>query len=362
MEITKREEKTEGEETASVKDLRSLSREELRRLITELSEKGYRGDQMYTWMHGHYREDIDEMGNIPKVLKKKLSDNNYGILPVKKELVRVSETDGTRKYLFRLYDGNMIESVFMKYEHGNSVCVSSQVGCRMGCRFCASTIEGLVRNLTAGEMLGQIYGIIRDTGEKISNTVIMGSGEPLDNYDNAIRFIRLLTDEDGLNISQRNVTLSTCGIVPMIKRLKEEDLKITLAVSLHAPNDDIRKEIMPIANKYPMNSIMEACRDYYDANKRRLTFEYSLIRDVNDSEEDALELASLLKGMNAHVNLIPVNPVEERDYRQSEHSRIHAFQNKLEKNHINVTIRRDLGRDIDGACGQLRRRYLRNSE
>lgn len=272
--------------------------------------------------------------------------------------MKISKIDGTRKYLFELSDGNVIESVLMKYKHGNSVCISSQVGCRMGCRFCASTLDGLERNLTASEMLDQIYRIQSETGERVSNVVVMGSGEPLDNFDNLIRFIRLLTDENGLNISQRNVTVSTCGIVPGIKRLAEEDLQITLALSLHAPNDEVRRSLMPVANRYSLPEVMEACREYFNKTGRRLTFEYSLVQGVNDNLEEARALVRLIKDQHGHVNLIPVNPIKERDYVQSGRPAILAFQNLLEKSGINVTIRREMGRDIDGACGQLRKSYI----
>ncbi len=338
-------------------DLRSLSIVELKKLMESLGEKSYRADQLFDWIHNKQISDLSQMKNISASLKEKLRLQGYEIFETSLLLCRRSKLDETRKYLIKLKDDDIIESVFMKYEHGNSVCVSSQVGCRMGCRFCASTIDGLKRNLTAGEMLGQIYEIMKDTGERISNVVIMGSGEPLDNYENVVTFIRLLNSKEGLNMSQRNITLSTCGIVPMIKRLRDEDLKITLAISLHSPEDEKRKEIMPIASKYSLKELMEACRYYYEDNKRRITFEYSLIEGVNDSVEDAMKLSQLLRGLNAHVNLILVNPVKERDFVQPDKRKAFEFQNKLEKNHINVTIRRDLGRDIEGACGQLRRRY-----
>ncbi|MBR6478319.1 MAG: 23S rRNA (adenine(2503)-C(2))-methyltransferase RlmN, partial [Lachnospiraceae bacterium] len=260
--------------------------------------------------------------------------------------------------LFGLRDGNVVESVWMQYKHGNSVCISSQVGCRMGCRFCASTLDGLERNLTASEMLEQIYAIQKHTGERVSNVVVMGTGEPLDNYDNLLRFIRLLTDENGLNISQRNVTVSTCGLADRVRQLAEEKLQITLALSLHASNDEKRRELMPIANRYSIRELMEVCEFYFQKTGRRITFEYSLVGGVNDTDEDARELAKLAGRVGAHVNLIPVNPIKERDYVQSETKRVLAFKNKLESNRINVTIRREMGRDIDGACGQLRRKHV----
>ena len=260
--------------------------------------------------------------------------------------------------MFALSDGNVIESVLMRYKHGNSVCISSQVGCRMGCRFCASTLDGKVRNLRASEMLDQIYRIGADIGERISNVVVMGTGEPLDNYDNLLKFIELLTDENGLNISQRNLTISTCGIVPKMRELAERKLQITLALSLHASSQEKRLRLMPIANKYDISEVLEACRYYFEQTKRRVTFEYSLVNGVNDTAEDAKELTALVKGMNCHINLIPVNPIKERDYVQPSSERVRDFKNKLEKNGINVTIRREMGRDIDGACGQLRKRYI----
>ncbi len=337
-------------------DLRSFSFEELNDLVIGLGFEGYRSTQLFSWMHKKMVQSLSEMGNIPRRLKEEISER-ADIYGTEIERCQESAYDGTRKYLIRLDDGNLIESVFMRYEHGNSICVSSQAGCRMGCSFCASTIGGLSRNLTAGEILGQIYSVSRDTGERISNVVIMGSGEPLDNYENVCRFIRLLNDERGLNISERNITLSTCGLVPMIEKLKGENFNITLAISLHAASDEKRRAIMPIAEKYSLDELMGACRDYYEGKKRRITFEYSLIAGFNDSKRDAGGLAGLLKGMNAHVNLIPVNPVTERSYKRPDRSHVEAFQNLLEKNHINVTIRRELGQDIDGACGQLRRRY-----
>ncbi len=274
--------------------------------------------------------------------------------------VQESKVDGTRKYLFALSDGNVVESVWMRYKHGNSVCISSQVGCRMGCRFCASTLDGLERNLLPSEMLDQVYAIARDTGERVSNVVVMGTGEPLDNYDNLLKFLRLLTDENGLHISQRNVTVSTCGIVPRMRQLAGEHLQITLALSLHAVTDEKRRKLMPVANRYSIRELMEACDDYFRQTGRRITFEYSLVEGVNDSEEDAAGLAALAKPRCCHINLIPVNPIRERDFVQSDAARVQAFKNRVEKSNKNVTIRREMGRDIDGACGQLRRRYQKS--
>ena len=297
------------------------------------------------------------MTNLSKHLREKL-EKEYPLTVLEAVDVQVSKQDGTCKYLFRLEDGNVIESVLMRYHHGNSICISSQVGYRMGCKFCASTIGGLTRNLRSSEMLDQIYRIQRLSQERVSNVVVMGTGEPLDNYENLLRFIELLTGEDGLHISQRNLTVSTCGLVPKIRQLADEKLQITLALSLHAPNDEKRKELMPIAYKYTMDEVLDACRYYFQKTGRRITFEYSLVRGVNDSEEQARELSGLLKGMNCHVNLIPVNPVKERSFRQSTRQAVENFKIKLEKCGINVTIRREMGSDIDGACGQLRKRFI----
>lgn len=297
------------------------------------------------------------MTNISDKLKKVLKENTlYTCLePVR---VQESQIDGTKKYLFRLYDDNLIESVFMRYHHGNSVCISSQVGCKMGCRFCASTLNGCVRNLEPSEMLDQIYRIQSLTGERVSNIVIMGSGEPMDNYDNVVKFLGLINSDKGLNISQRNITVSTCGLVPRIKQLAELKLQITLAISLHAPNDELRKTMMPIAYTYSIEQIMDACRYYLSQTARRISFEYSLVKGVNDSSECARQLIKLVHGMNCHINLIPVNPIKERDYEQSEKNSIHNFKEILEKAGVNVTIRREMGRDIDGACGQLRQNHI----
>ncbi len=273
----------------------------------------------------------------------------------------MSKKDGTRKYLFMLQDGNVIESVWMKYHHGNSVCISSQVGCAMGCRFCASTIGGKVRSLKASEMLEQIYKIGRLTGERVSNIVVMGTGEPFDNYDEIVRFIRLITDENGANISIRNITVSTCGLVPEMYRFAEEKLPVTLAVSLHASNDETRRSLMPVANRYTIKEVVDAAKNYYDKTGRRVTFEYALVRGGNDSKEDAENLCRILKGFPCHVNLIPVNPVTERSFRPTQREETVNFQNKLEKNRINVTIRREMGSDINGACGQLRKSYIAKS-
>ena len=340
-------------------DIKSMTLEEVKLLVEELGEKSFRAAQLYQWLHETMAESYEEMLNLPVDFRRRLGE----LKPlVKLRTVQVQESaqDGTRKYLFELPDGNLVESVWMKYHHGNSICISSQVGCRMGCRFCASTLDGLERNLLPSEMLEQIYCIVRHTGERVSNIVVMGTGEPLDNYEHLLRFIRLITVRGGLNISQRNITVSTCGLVPQIKRLAQEKLQITLALSLHAPFDEKRRELMPIANRYSLTEVIEACRYYAEQTGRRVTFEYALVAGVNDSKEDAAALERLLKPLNCHVNLIPVNPIKEREYRQSARTHIEAFKKHLEKNKINVTIRREMGRDIDGACVQLRRRHIKN--
>jgi 23S rRNA (adenine2503-C2)-methyltransferase len=337
-------------------DIKSQNRKELEELLVSMGEKPFRGRQIYTWIHQRQAVSFEEMTDISAKLRQRLTEA-CDLTVLRQAACQISKVDGTRKYLFELSDGNMIESVLMRYHHGNSVCISSQAGCRMGCRFCASTLDGLVRNLTPAEMLDQIYRISRDIGERISNVVVMGTGEPLDNYDNLLKFIELLTDEDGLHISQRNLTVSTCGIVPNMQRLAQEKLQITLALSLHASNQQKRLELMPVANKYDIHQVVEACRYYLEQTGRRITFEYALVGGINDSEADARELSELTKNLNCHVNLIPVNPIRERDYVQPDSRVIQNFKKKLEKYGINVTIRREMGRDIDGACGQLRKRY-----
>lgn len=338
-------------------DIKSCSIEELKEFLAQIGQPAYRAKQIFEWLHQKMVTSFDEMTNLPVSLRTLLAER-CRLMVVRQVDVQVSKEDGTAKFLFQLYDGNLIESVLMRYHHGNSVCISSQVGCRMGCRFCASTIDGLSRNLTASEMLEQIYAISRYTKERVSNVVVMGSGEPMDNFENLNRFIDLLNDENGINISQRNLTVSTCGLVERIRELADRRLGITLAISLHASNDEKRRALMPIANKYSIEEILDACRYYFARTGRRITFEYSLVMGVNDTKEDAEQLGTLLKNLNCHVNLIPVNPIKERDFRQSKAAQIQAFKNRLEKNGITVTIRREMGRDIDGACGQLRRRYM----
>lgn len=338
-------------------DIKSLTLEELKAEMENLSEKPFRAVQLYQWMHRKLARGYDEMSNIPAALKEKC---RVGFQYTALQLLEVQESknDGTKKYLFALADGNVVETVLMHYKHGNSVCISSQVGCRMGCKFCASTLDGLKRNLLPSEMLDQIYAVTLESGERVSHVVVMGTGEPLDNFDHLLRFITLLTDENGLHLSQRNLTVSTCGIVPKMRKLAQKKLQITLALSLHGATDEKRRELMPIANTYSLAQLMEACAYYFEQTGRRITFEYSLVRQVNDSREDARLLAELIRGLNCHVNLIPVNPIKERHYVQSEKQAVAAFQDRLIKSGINVTVRREMGRDIDGACGQLRRRFL----
>ena len=341
-------------------DIKSMNMEELKALMAALGDKPFRAKQIYSWFHEQLVTSYDEMTNIPKSLKEKLKD--YPITALEMVDVQISKIDGTRKYLFRLSDGNVIESVLMRYKHGNSVCISSQVGCRMGCRFCASTIGGLTRCLTASEMLDQIYRIQVLSGERVSNVVVMGTGEPLDNYENLLRFIHILTEEGGLHISQRNLTVSTCGLVPKMYELAKEKLQMTLALSLHAPNDEKRQELMPIARKYTMDEVLDACRNYFAETGRRITFEYSLVAGVNDGDQDARELSGKIGDINCHVNLIPVNPIKERSFQRSTRQAVENFKIKLEKCGINVTIRREMGSDIDGACGQLRKSYMEKTE
>ncbi len=341
----------------SKQDLKSLTIEELTEVVLSLGEKKFRAKQLYDWMHVKLARSLDDMTNLPKSLRTKLAEE-YTMTSLEVVDVQVSAIDGTRKFLFGLSDGNVIESVWMKYKDWASVCISSQVGCKMGCRFCASTLDGCVRSLTPGEMLDEIYKIQSEMGVRVSNIVVMGSGEPLDNYDNLVKFIRMITDENGLNISGRHITVSTCGLVPQMYRLAEEKFEITLALSLHAPNDEKRKRLMPIANKYSLSEVIPACRNYFEKTGRRITFEYALTAGENDSDADAEELSRLIAGLNAHVNLIPVNPIKERSFVRSDLERIQRFKSKLEKNRINVTIRREMGKDIDGACGQLRRKHM----
>ena len=338
-------------------DIRSLTFDKLCLYLEAVGEKKFRVTQLFDWLHNKKKDDFCSMSNISGNLIEKLK-KDCDIFRVEIEDRLISEIDGTRKYLHRLFDGNIIETVLLKYEYGNTVCISSQVGCRMGCRFCASTIDGLCRNLTAGEMAGQVYSVEKDIGERVGHIVIMGSGEPLDNYDNFVDFLRIITDEKGANISARSITASTCGIVPGIIKLADEKIPITLALSLHAVTDEKRRQIMPIANKYSLDEIFDACNRYFDITGRRITCEYSLIAGENDTDEDARGLIDIGRKLKFHINLIPVNPIKERSYRATAPKNVIAFKNKLEKNKINVTIRREMGRDINGACGQLRRSYI----
>lgn len=331
--------------------------DELTEYIISLGFPKFRAKQVFEWIHKKFAMTPEEMTNLPKDLKEKVRED---LITVKEEMHQTSAKDGTIKFLFRMEDGQMIESVFMRYNHGNSICISSQAGCAMGCRFCASTIGGKIRNLTPSEMLGQIYMAMKITGERVSNIVVMGTGEPLDNYDNLVRFLKLISCEEGYNMSLRNITVSSCGLVPKIKMLAEEGLPITFALSLHASTDEERKKLMPVAERYTIKETLDACRYYFDKTGRRVTFEYSLVKGVNDSLDHAIRLAKLLKDMHGHVNLIPINAVEETEYEGSTSASAERFKNSLEKNHINVTIRRGMGSDIDAACGQLRRKYSKN--
>ncbi len=337
-------------------DIRSMNFCEVAEYIASLGQPKFRAEQVFTWLHRGI-VSFDEMTNIPKALREKLqSDCDLNVC----ECVRcqVSKTDGTRKYLFRFSDGNCVEAVFMKYNHGNTVCVSTQVGCRMGCVFCASTKNGLIRNLLPSEILSELFAIIRDTGEKISNIVLMGTGEPLDNYDNVIKFLHLVNDERGLNIGMRHISLSTCGLCDKIRKLTEEKLPITLSVSLHAPTDEARNAIMPINKAYGIKRLIDECRAYFDATSRRISFEYTMIAGHTDTMELATELATLLKGFPCHVNLIPLNKISEGELSPSTPEQIRKFKEFLEKRGITVTVRRSLGADIDAACGQLRQKYI----
>ena len=339
-------------------DLRSMDSAELEQFIIEMGEPGFRAKQLFEWIHGKHAADFAEMTNLPKTLREKLESTAK--LP-RTEVVRklVSQKDGTRKYLFALENGSVIESVLMKYEYGNTVCISTQAGCRMGCQFCASTLDGVERSLTAGEMLSQVYEIQKDCGERVSGVVLMGSGEPLDNYENVLKFLRLINDRKGQNMGQRHITLSTCGLIDKIYELAEENLQITLAVSLHAPNDGIRNSIMPISRANPMDTLLSACRAYAEKTKRRITFEYAMMQGVNDSDACARELAGRLRHMLCHVNLIPVNDVKERAFVKSSDERVRRFAAILQDNSVETTVRRRLGSDIDAACGQLRRGDLK---
>lgn len=340
-------------------DILSMTLEEMtERFLAEGFPK-FRAKQVYEWLHRHLAADYDEMTNLPKNLREELSEK----LPIhncQAERKQVSALDGTVKYLFRLYDGDFVESVVMKYKYGYTICVSSQVGCKMGCAFCASTLGGFKRSLMPGEILSQIYTAQRDIGERISHIVLMGMGEPLDNFENVMRFLALVTDEKGLNLSMRNISLSTCGIVPKVNELLERRMQLTLSISLHAPSNELRNKIMPINKKYDVDELLATCRKYASETSRRISFEYAMLSGINDSDECARLLASKLKGMLCHVNLIPVNEVAESPFKPSSPERVERFVQILSKNGINATVRRKLGSDIDASCGQLRLKENKN--
>ncbi len=337
-------------------DIRSMTFEELSEYILSKGEPKFRVGQIFSWLHRGINS-FDEMKNIPKTLRETFAEECT--LNVA-EIVRaqVSKTDGTRKYLFKFSDGNCVEAVFMKYNHGNTVCISTQVGCRMGCVFCASTKNGLVRNLLPSEMLAELFAIINDTGEKISNIVLMGTGEPLDNYDNVIKFLNLVNDERGLNIGMRHISLSTCGLCEKIEKLSDEDLPLTLSVSLHAPTDEARNAIMPVNRAYGVKRLIDECKRYFEKTHRRISFEYTMIAGKTDTATQAKELSELLSGFPCHVNLIPLNKISEGELMPSSPETIKSFMSHLEKKGIAVTVRRSLGADIDAACGQLRQKYI----
>ena len=339
-------------------DLFDLNKDQLTELVVSMGEPKYRADQISKWLAGGF--DVPEMTNLPASFREKLAEVACVSLPRIVTVAR-SKIDQTAKYLFELADGERIESVFMKYNHGNSICISTQAGCRMGCKFCASTIGGKVRDLTAGEMLGQIHRVQRDTGERISNVVMMGIGEPLDNFDNVVRFLRTVASPDSLNIGYRHISLSTCGVVPGIDTLAEYDFPITLSISLHATNDAERSEIMPVNKKWGIDELLRACKSYFDKTGRRISFEYTLIYEKNDDAAHADDLAALLikyfGNSPCHVNLIPVNPVAERGFTRGDAARINAFRDRLVSRGINATVRRHLGGDIDASCGQLRGKH-----
>ncbi len=346
---------------------RDMQLEDIERIMQEMGEPKFRAKQIFSWLQKG--SEIDEMSNLSKNLREKMKQIPIGGAKIIEK--RVSAIDGTAKYLFQLSDGEMIEGVYMSYKHGNTLCVSTQVGCRMGCTFCASTIDGLLRNLSAGEILGQVLAIEAEqralgnvrTGERaVTNIVLMGSGEPLDNYDEVIRFLKLINHPDGLCISLRNISISTCGLVDRLDALAKDAPGITLCISLHAPNDALRQTMMPIAMRYSIDELIPAVRKYVQETKRRVIFEYAMVRDVNDSDEQAEELARLLRGFQCHVNLIPLNEVEENNLKASTLPRAREFCKLLEDQGISATIRRELGDDIEGACGQLRRRYLKDIE
>ena len=338
-------------------DLKSMTLEEITAALRAMGEPSFRGKQVFTWLHRGIT-DFDEMMNIPKSLREKLRAEYYITVPTVARK-QVSKLDGTIKYLWELQDGNCIETVLMSYHHGNTVCISSQVGCRMGCKFCASGLNGKKRNLSAGEILDEILFMQKDSGEKVSNIVLMGTGEPLDNYDNVLKFLHLVSCPEGINIGQRHISLSTSGIADKIETLAKEKLQITLSVSLHAPDDETRSSIMPVNDAYPVERLMQACRDYFDTTGRRISYEYMMARDKTDRPWQAEKLAKLRRGRPGHVNLIPLNEVEESPLSPSKPETVRRFQQALEKRGVTATVRRRLGPDIDAACGQLRRREMK---
>ena len=340
--------------------LRSMTEPELRQVLTKLNQPAFRAKQLFSWLHKGVRS-YDEMTNLPKALRDAL-EQDYPLLPPEVVRKQESKLDGTIKYLWKLHDGNCVETVLMRYHYGNTVCISTEVGCRMGCAFCASTLGGLVRRLEPREMLEQVLFTQVDSGLPISHIVLMGIGEPLDNFENVLRFLELVNDENGMNISMRSISLSTCGLVPKIMELAEKKLQLTLSVSLHAPTDEIRNAIMPVNKAYPVAQLMEACRAYYKKTNRRISFEYAMIDGVNDTPEAAKTLLKLLKGLPAHMNLIPLNHVEESPLKPSTRKAVRQFQEILEAGGVPATVRRTLGGDIDASCGQLRRKYDKQKE
>ena len=335
-------------------DIKSMTVSEIEDLLKALEQPKFRAQQIFDWLQSGITS-FEQMTNIPKTLRETLENDCYiANVEIAKRLE--SRIDGTVKYLFKLFDGEYIESVFMKYEHGFTVCISTQVGCRMGCSFCASGLLGLKRNLTASEMLSQIMAASKDNGVRISNVVMMGMGEPLDNFENSVRFLQLVSYEKGLGIGLRHISLSTSGVVSGIEKLKEYNFPITLSVSLHAPNDDIRNKMMKVNKKWNIDALLKACKNYQSVTTRRISFEYALIEGVNDSEECADQLASKLKGIMCHINLIPANPVKENSFKKPDKNKILKFRQQLEKRGLNATVRRTLGADIDASCGQLRSR------
>ena len=341
-------------------DIKSMNISELTALLTELAEPEYRAKQIFKWLQNG-ADSFEEMTNIPKVLAKKLSDISY-VAFAKTEKKFVSRIDGTVKYLFKLYDGEFVESVLMKYEHGYTLCISTQVGCNMGCRFCASGLFGKTRDLTASEMISQITSAQKDNNVRISNIVMMGMGEPLDNFENSTRFLRLVSDESGLNIGLRHISLSTCGLVGGIDRLKDLNMPITLSISLHAPFDGIRDEIMPVNKRWNISELLSACRRYQSVTTRRISFEYALISGVNDTKQCAEELARITKGIMCHINLIPANPINEREFKKPDIKRVETFKNMLISLGLNATVRRTLGSDINASCGQLRKKFGKEND